>query len=145
MDHWLSDYNTYTLHKPVRKRIPCNPYTGTYIDDVWEMGLTDLSSLSKCDKYKYLLKVTDIFPVYLERASKGPIATSITSDLNTLIQNIKPITIQPDKGIEFVNATIQQNFHTTHIPDIKGAIIEGFNKSLNNRMYKYFTKNNTYR
>jgi hypothetical protein len=44
---WLSGQNTYTLHKPVRKRFPRNPYTVTNIDDVWEMDLADLSPLSK--------------------------------------------------------------------------------------------------
>jgi len=37
------------------------------------------------------------------------------------------------------------NFHTTHNPEIKGAVILRFNKSLKSRMYKYFTKNNTNR
>jgi hypothetical protein len=50
---WLSGQNTYTLHKPVRKRFPQNPYTVTNIDDIWEMDLADLISLSKYkDKYK---------------------------------------------------------------------------------------------
>ena len=42
----LSSQNTYTLHKPVRKKFPRNPYTVTNIDDGWEMDLADLSSLS---------------------------------------------------------------------------------------------------
>lgn len=37
------------------------------------------------------------------------------------------------------------NFRTTHNPDMKGAVIEGFNRKLKTKMYKYFTKNNTYR
>ena len=41
----LSSQNTYTLHKPVRKRFPRNPYAVTKIDDVWEMDLAGLSSL----------------------------------------------------------------------------------------------------
>jgi hypothetical protein len=68
-----------------------------------------------------------------------------------MFQSRKPITIQSDKGTEFVNAIVQQyfkrqgvSFHTAHNPDIKGAIIERFNITLNSKMYKYFTKNNTY-
>ena len=41
VNEWLSGQNTYTLHKPVRKRFPRNPYTVTNIDDVWEMDLAD--------------------------------------------------------------------------------------------------------
>ena len=47
---WLSGQNTYTLHRLVRKKFPRNPYSLTNIDDVWEMDLADLSSLSKYDK-----------------------------------------------------------------------------------------------
>ena len=66
---WLSGQNTYNLHKPVRKKFPRNPYTVTNIDDAWEMGLVDISSLSKY-KNNYLLNVIDIFAVCLERPSK---------------------------------------------------------------------------
>jgi transposase InsO family protein len=133
---------------------PRNPYTVTNIDDVWEMDLADLSSLSKYnEKYKYLLNVIDIFSQYAWSVSRQEkTGASITTALKYLFRDTKPITIQSDKGTEFVNATVQQylkrqdvNFHTTHNPDIKGAIIERFNRTMNTKMYKYFTKNNTYR
>jgi transposase InsO family protein len=152
VEEWLSSLNTYILHKPVKKKFPRNPYTVTNIDDVWEMDLSDLSSLSKY-KYRYLLNVIDIFSRYAWSVPlKDKTGNSITSALKSLFQDRKPITIQSDKGTEVVNATVQLylkrqgvNFHTTHNPDIKGAVIERFNKSLKIRMFKYFTKNNTYR
>ena len=71
VEEWLSGQNTYTLHKPVRKKFPRNPFTVTNIDDFCEKYLADLSSLSKYnDKYKHLLNVIDIFTVCLEHASK---------------------------------------------------------------------------
>jgi len=83
---------------------------------------------------------------------KDKIGTSITLALKSLFQGKKPITMKLDKGTEFVSATVQQylkrqgvNFHTTHNPDIKGDIIEHFNRSLKIRMFKYFIKNNTFR
>jgi len=61
VEEW-SVQDTYTLYKPVRKWFPRNPYTVKNIDDIWEMDLGDLSSLSKYnDKYKFLLNVIDIF------------------------------------------------------------------------------------
>jgi len=66
VEEWLAGQNTNTLHKPVRKRFPRNPYTVRNIDDVWEMDLAVLSSLWKYnDKYKYLLNVIDIFSRYV--------------------------------------------------------------------------------
>jgi len=141
------------LHKPVRKRFPRNPYTVTNIDDVWEMDLADLSSLSKYnEKYKYLSNVIDIFSRYAWSVPlKNKRGTSITTQLKYLFRDRKPITIQSDKGTEFVNSTVQQylkrqdvNFHTNHNPDIKGAIIERFKRTLKTKMYKILTKNNTY-
>jgi hypothetical protein len=62
VEEWLAGQDTYTLHKPVRKRFPRNPYTVTNIDNVWEKDLADLTPLSRYnDKYIYLLKVIDIF------------------------------------------------------------------------------------
>jgi len=126
----------------------------TNIDDVWKMDLAYLSSLSKYnDKYKYLLNLIDIFS---RNAWSVPLkdkpATSITAALKFLFQNRKPIHIQSNIGTEFVNRIVQQylkrqgvSFRTTYNPDIKGAIGEDFQRSVKSRMYKFFTKNNTYR
>jgi len=110
VEEWLSGQDTYNLHKPVRKRFPRNPYTVTNIDDVWEIDIADLSSLSKYnDKYKYLLNVIDIFSRYAWSVPlKDKTGKSIAAALTILFQNINPITIQSDKGTEFVNATVQQ-------------------------------------
>ena len=154
VEELLSGQDTYTLHKPVRKRFPRNPYTVTNIDNSWEMDLADVSSLLKYNvKYKYLLNVIEIFSRYACSVPlKNKTAISITAALKLLFQNRKPISIQSDKGTEFVNATVQQylkrqgvSFHTTHNPHIKGAIVERFQRSLKSRMYKFFTKNSTYR
>ena len=154
VEKWLAGQDTYTLHKPARKRFPHNSYTSNNIDDTWEMDLADLSSISKYnDKYKYLLNVIDIFSRFAWSVPlKDKTASSITAALKSLFQNRKPISIQSDKGTEFVNSTVQRylknqgvDFHTTHNPDIKGAIIERFNRTLKSKMYRYFTGNNTYR
>jgi hypothetical protein len=126
----------------------------TNIDDVWEMDLADLSSISKYnDKYKYLLNVIDIFSRFAWSVPlKDKTGNSITAALKSLFKDRKPITIQSDKGTEFVNTTVQRylkkqgvQFHTTHNPDIKGAVIERFNRTLKTKMYRYFTWKNTYR
>ena len=133
VEEWLSGQNTYILHKIVRKRFPLNPYTVKSIDDVWEMDLTDLSSLSKYnDRHKYLLNVIDIYSRYAWSVFlKDKTGASFISALKFLFQSRKPITIQSHKGTEFFNASVQQhlnpqrlNFHTSHTPDIKGAVTE---------------------
>ena len=90
------------------KRFPRNPYTVTNIDDVWEMDLIDLSSLSKYNEiYRYLLNVINIFSRYAWSVPlKDKTGTSIKAELNYLFRDRKPITIQSDKGTEFVNTTV---------------------------------------
>jgi len=58
VEEYLAGQDTYTMRRPVRKRFPRNPYTVTNIDDIWEIDLAGLSSLSRSnDIYKYLLNV----------------------------------------------------------------------------------------
>jgi transposase InsO family protein len=74
------------------------------------MDLADLSTLSKYnDKYKYLLNVIDVFSRFAWSVLlKDKACKSIAAALTSLFQNRKPITIQSDKGTEFVNVTVQQ-------------------------------------
>jgi hypothetical protein len=144
--------NRYTFHKPVRKSFPRNTYTITDIDDAWEVDPTDLSSLSKYNKYKYLLNVMGIFsPFVWSVALTDKTATSITAALKSFFENIKPFSIQSQMyGICKYNGTTVSKtsgviLHTTHKRDLKGAIIERFDRTLKSKLFKYFTKNNTNR
>jgi len=63
---WLEQHDAYTLHKPVRKRIPRNPYTVNNILDLWEADLVDVLALAKHnDGHRYLVSVIDVFTKYL--------------------------------------------------------------------------------
>jgi hypothetical protein len=62
MREWLEAQESYTLHRPVRKRFPRNPYTVNNIMYVWECDLVDVQGLSKHnDGIKYLLRAIDVF------------------------------------------------------------------------------------
>jgi len=102
VEEWLASQNTYTLHKPARKRSPLNPYIVTNIDDVWKMDLADLCSPSKYnDKYKYILNVIDIFSRYAWGVTlKNKTGTSIATAFKSLFQTRKPVTIQSDKVLK---------------------------------------------
>jgi hypothetical protein len=58
VEGWLAGQDT---HKAARKLFPRNPYTVTNIDDICEMNLADMSSLSKHnDGYSFPLNVIDV-------------------------------------------------------------------------------------
>ena len=63
---FLEQQDAYTLHKPVRKRFPRNPYTVSNLLDLWEAYLVEVLSLAKHnDGHRYILTVIDVFTKYL--------------------------------------------------------------------------------
>ena len=63
-----------------------------------------------------------------------------------------PLRLQTDKGTEFKNRQLQTflkkhnvHFFVSHNDDIKASIVERFNRTLKERMWRYFTKHNTRR
>ena len=62
---WLRKQQTYTLHKPIRKKFLRRKTVVAGIDTQWQADLADLSKLSKFnDKYRYLLCIIDVFAKY---------------------------------------------------------------------------------
>jgi hypothetical protein len=58
--------------------------------------------------------------------------------------------LQTDKGREFFNSNVKRLLEKTHTEgwisendDVKPALVERFNRTLKDRMYKYFTSKNT--
>jgi len=70
--------DAYTLHKPLRRRFPRNPYTVNNLD-VWVADLVDVQEFSKFnDNYKYLLTVIYVFSKFLHIVPlKSKMGTSV--------------------------------------------------------------------
>ena len=58
--------------------------------------------------------------------------------------------VQSDKGTEFLNSTFQSmlkrhgiKFYTSENEDLKAAVVERFNRTLKEKMFRYFTHKNT--
>jgi hypothetical protein len=63
---WLETQDAYTLHRPVRKKFPRNPYTVNNLMDVWECDLLVVPELARYnDSYRYILSTIDVFSKYL--------------------------------------------------------------------------------
>ena len=67
-------------------------------------------------------------------------------------QGRKLLKLQTDKGTEFRNRIFQHflkeegvDFFVTHDEDIKASIVGRFNRTLKDRLWRYFTRNNTLR
>jgi len=83
---WLETQDAYTLHRPVSKRFPRNPYTVNNINDVSELDILDLSSLKKYNNnYRYLLQVIDVFSKYLHSV---PLRTKTGKEVAATLESI---------------------------------------------------------
>jgi transposase InsO family protein len=107
----------YTLHRPVRRRIPRNPYSVNNILVVWECDLLDVQSLSKFnDAYKYVLTVIDTFSKFLHMVPlKSMTGTAVASAFESILKTPKyskpiqrrPFWVRTDRDKEFLNKTFQ--------------------------------------
>ena len=152
IQNWLSGIDSYTLHKPARRRFPTNRVIVGSIDQQWQTDLADLSSLQKYNQgYRYLLTCVDILSKY---AWAVPLKSKCGGEIVTAFQSIfktrKPKTLQTDSGTEFKNMIFQKflkqegvRFFTT-FNNTKASVVERFNRTLKTKMWKYFTHNHTY-
>lgn len=149
---WLMNQDAYTLHKPARKRFPRNFYFADAIDQTWQMDLIELQTLARFNKgYRFILVCIDVFSRYAwARPIKDKKGSSVRAALKAIFdEGRQPAQLQSDKGKEFLNREVQSllkdrkvHFFTTQNPDTKAAIVERFNRTLKQRLFRYFTAKN---
>ena len=62
---WISEQDTYTLHKPIRRHFERERVLVNDIDHQWEIDLVDLSGISKVNNnHTFLLTVFDVLSKY---------------------------------------------------------------------------------
>jgi len=151
---WLLEQETYTLHKPIRRKYKRRSMICVGLDHLWQCDLADLTSLAMYNNgFKYLLTCIDCFSRYAWAVPiKSKKASSVTEAFASIIEHRKPTFLQSDKGSEFVNSTFQSflkandiRFYTSENDDIKCALVERYNKTLKTRMWRYFTYTNSLR
>ena len=154
VEQWLSEQDAYTLHKPVRRHFKRRCVVVGGPNQQWQADLVDMSRLKKSnDGTTFLLTVIDVFS---KRAWCIPLknkpAASLVAALTQLLRERSPITLQTDKGSEFLNRSLQKllkqysvHHFSTHNEETKASIVERFNRTLKTRMWRYFTKNQSVR
>ena len=101
--------------------------------------------------YKYLQTRLDIFNKYTWVV---PLKTTQSQELVKAFQSIlafgrKPPKLQTDQGTEFLNCVFQKFLRENNIElftvksGVKALVVERFNRTFKNKMYKYFTAKNT--
>ena len=151
---WLRKQNTYTLHKPIRRKFRRRQTVVGGIDYQWQGDLADVSSMSKYnDGYRYLFCLIDVFSKYawvvpiVDKSGK-----TLVKAMKGVLKDRSPKSLQTDKGKEFKNTHFQTflqsrgiHFFTTENPETKASIVERFQRTLKTRMWKFFTHRRTLR
>jgi transposase InsO family protein len=150
--NWLQAQDVYTLHAPLRRRFLRRKTLAPGMFYQMQMDLVDLSNISKQNRgYKFLLTAIDIFSrkaFVLPLKSKK--ATTVRDAIAEIFTNYPPVRfLQCDDGLEFHNRLVKTYLASRNIrmfstsSDVKAAIVERFNRTLKQRMFKYFTANDT--
>ena len=142
----------YTLHKPTRRRFRTLPVLVFAIDDQWVADLIEVGNIAKSNRgYRYLLTVVDVLSKYAwVEPVKSKTGKAVTAAFEKILkQGRTPRRLQTDDGKEFYNKTFQALMkrkdirHFSTSGDTKASVIERFNRTLKQRMYRYFTVKNT--
>lgn len=149
---WLSKQITYTLHRSRRRHFKRNPIVVTDMHKQWQADLVDLSAFAKENNgYRYLITIIDVFSKYGHAfAVRKKTGAEVKAGFLKIFNVYKPESLQTDMGGEFNNTGLKTllaaegiTYFTAKNTETKCAIVERFNKTLRNRMFRYFTSKGT--
>ncbi len=138
---------------PIRK----HPRLPTFVHAPNELHQYDLADMDRYlphnNGYRYILVGIDVFTKFVQVV---PLKTKSAKDMVAAFQSIFtnspiPEKIQTDRGTEFYNKEVQQLFkkdkihHYSTTSDLSAAVVERVNRTLKQRMGRYFETNNTHR
>ena len=137
------------LHKPVIKKFNKRKVYSQFKDNIWEVDLADMQSLSRKNKgIKYLLCGIDLYSKYaLAIPLKDKKGISIVNAFYKIIKqsNRKPNEIWIDQGGEFYNNVFKKWLSDNDIimystyNEGKSVVAERFIRTLKNKLYKHMT------
>ena len=138
---------TYALHYPLIKKFPRNKFIANGIDSVWQADLVDMKAFSrKNEGFSYILTVIDVFSKYAWAIPlKNKTGTEVTNAFRSIFEERIPKKIHVDKGKEFHNKILKSLLNKHDIAlystesTMKASIIERFNRTLKEKMWRVFT------
>ena len=121
------------------------------VDDIWTADLVDMSPFSRSNKgYKYLLRVIDVFSKYGWIVTlKIKTGKEVAQAFRKLFLNGHPSRLWTDKGTEFYNQQLKAVLRANNVVrycrenEEKSSVVERWNRTMKNIMWKYFTANST--
>ena len=135
------------LHKPVKRKFKKRQVLVSGIDKIWGADLADMTALSKDNEGVNFLLVIDIFSKYgwivpLKNKKGETVANALKLIFK---EGRRPGKLWTDKGREFYNKNVKDlvELYSTENEE-KSSIVERWIRTMKDKMWKYFTDNNTY-
>ena len=153
---WLSHQDTYTLHRPARKKFKRRRVITGGIGYQYMADLVDMRKFSKWnDGMNYILMCIDVFSKFgFAVPVKSKKSTSIIPAFKKIFDAgiITPYTrLSFDCGGEFESKKMYDFYkkegisHFSFRNETKAMVVERFNRTILTKLYRYFTHSNSYR
>ncbi len=123
------------------------------VDDIWGADLVEMQEWSKINKgYKYMLNVIDVYSKYAWSVPlKDKKGDTVTEAFKYIVKssNRIPKHLWVDQGKEFYNKNMDEWLKENNINrystfgEHKSCVIERFNRTIKEKMFKRFTAENT--
>ena len=145
---WSREQDAYTLHKGARSRFERRVTEVASEGQQLQADLMDIRAHTDFnDGYNYLLTCVDVFS---RKAWAVPVRNKtgarVAEALREILNGRKYIALQTDKGKEFYNAQVKDLLKTegvkhfsTENETIKASMVERFNRTLRDKIYRYMT------
>jgi hypothetical protein len=154
VNDFLSKERTYTLFKPRRIRYKRLKTIPTGLNTDWQCDLCVFDSIKKQnDGYAYLLVCIDVLSRKIIAAPARSKKSEHMIDSFEIIfskANARPHKLYSDSGVEFQAKKMLDYFNEKDIlkyvmydPDFHAGVVERANRTIKERLYKYFSENNT--
>lgn len=142
------------LHKPARKNFERRKVIIRGFDDLWQIDLVEMGAYAAENKgYRYMLTVIDCFSKFAwAKELKTKTGVEVTKAMESIFNyGRQPKNIQSDDGKEFFNKNFQdlmKKFKINHYSTfsvMKASIVERFNRTLKQHMWKSFSFQGSYK
>ena len=150
--HWLRMQDVHIMHKTSSKRIKTQRMIFSHLDEQWAADIVYIGYPKDNQGNQYLLTILDCFSRFLfvkVLKSKSASATA-KAFKEVLALGRHPEVLQTDQGGEFTGNAFQEVikeydiWHLLAYGPHKAALVERVNKTIENRLYKYFYEKQTH-
>ena len=141
------------LHRPFKKKFKTSGVRLSHIDEIWGADLVDMQEWAHVnDGYKYILNIIDCFSKYVwSYQIRDKSAKEVESVFREIFEDRVPKKLWTDQGKEFYNKHLNKLLKEHNVElyssfgKSKSAIVERFNRTIKEKMWRKFTELQTRR